>query len=234
MPETKLEELEKQLKIKFKNKDILREAFTHRSYLNENTKWALPHNERLEYLGDAVLELVTTDFLFNKFPEKQEGELTSIRAALVNHTMLSNVAESLSLEKYILLSRGEAKDEGRAKEAIIANSVEALIGAIYIDQNYAKAEKFIKKYILDQLEEVLEKELFIDAKSQLQEIVQEGQKLTPTYKILQEEGPDHDKEFIAAVFFGNKKIETGKGFSKQEAERDAAVNALKKVEKKKA
>ena len=148
MPETKLEELEKQLKIKFKNKDVLREAFTHRSYLNENTKWDLPHNERLEYLGDAVLELVTTDFLFNKFPQKQEGELTSIRAALVNHTMLSNVAESLNLEKYILLSRGEAKDEGRAKEAIIANSVEALIGAIYIDQNYAKAEKFIKKYII--------------------------------------------------------------------------------------
>ena len=231
MPESKLESLEKQLKIEFKNKDLLREALTHRSYLNENTAWNLPQNERLEYLGDAVLELVTTNFLFHTFKKKQEGELTSIRAALVNHIMLGRVANDLALDRHILLSRGEAKDGGRAKEAIVANAVEALIGAIYLDQNYEKAAKFVHTHILSHLNEVLEKELFIDAKSQLQEIAQEKLRVTPVYKIVDEEGPDHDKQFVAAAYFDKEKIAEGKGFSKQEAERDAAVNALKKWKK---
>lgn len=231
VPASNFESLEKQLKIKFKSKDLLREALTHRSYLNENTAWNLPQNERLEYLGDAVLELVTTNFLFHTFPEKQEGELTSIRAALVNHIMLGKVANDLELDRYVLLSRGEAKDDGRAKEAIMANAVEALIGAIYLDQTYEKAARFIHAHILSHLNEVLEKELFIDAKSELQEIAQEKLRVTPVYKIVDEEGPDHDKQFVAAVYFSKEKIAEGKGFSKQEAERDAAVNALKKWKK---
>ena len=227
MPEQKNRELEKKLKITFKNKAFLEEALTHRSYLNENTKWKTHHNERLEYLGDAVLELVVTTFLFNHFPEKQEGEMTSIRAALVNHIMLSKVAKTLELEDYILLSRGEGKENGRAKEAILANTVEALIGAIYMDQGYAKAEKFVSAFILSHLEEIFEKELFLDPKSTLQEIIQEKLKLTPTYRVLNEKGPDHEKEFVAGVFFDKEKIAEGSGFSKQDAERAAAENALK-------
>ena len=211
-----------------KKKELYREAFTHRSFLNENPERATRHNERLEYLGDAVLELVVTTFLFNKYPEKQEGELTSIRAALVNHIMLSQVAEEVGLEAFMLLSKGEAKDSGRAKQAILANAVEALIGAIYLDQGLETAGKIINQKKLIYLAEGVEKELFIDSKSLLQEIIQEELKLTPTYKITEENGPDHNKEFIAGVFFGETFIEKGRGFSKQEAERDAAGNALKK------
>ncbi len=227
MPQAKNRELEKQLKITFKNKAALQEALTHRSYLNENPRWETSHNERLEYLGDAVLELVVTTYLFKTFPQKQEGDMTSIRAALVNHIMLSKVAGELGLEPFILLSRGEARENGRAKEAILANAVEALIGALYLDQGYEKAEKFINAHILCHLNEVLEKELFIDAKSELQEIIQEKMKTTPTYRVLEEKGPDHEKEFIAGVFFGSEKIAEGEGFSKQDAERAAAANALK-------
>ena len=227
MPQSKNRELEKQLGLNFKSKALLQEALTHRSYLNENTRWETPHNERMEYLGDAVLELVVTTFLFKKFPKKQEGDMTSIRAALVNHIMLSKVAGELGLEQFILLSRGEARENGRAKDAILANAVEALIGALYLDTGYDKAEKFIHTHILCHLDEVLEKELFIDAKSELQEIIQEKLKVTPTYRVLSERGPDHEKEFIAGVFFGHEKIAEGNGFSKQDAERAAAANALK-------
>ncbi|MDP3724907.1 MAG: ribonuclease III [Nanoarchaeota archaeon] len=231
MPEPKNRELEKKLGIPFKNKALLQEALTHRSYLNENTKWETPHNERLEYLGDAVLELIVTSALFRNFPSKQEGDMTSIRAALVNHIMLAKVAGELGFEGYILLSRGEARENGRAKEAILANTVEALIGAIYIDQGYDKAEKFVRARILSHLDEVLEKELFLDPKSTLQEIVQEKLKVTPTYKVLDEKGPDHEKEFVVGVFFDKEKIAEGKGFSKQDAERAAAANALKNWKK---
>jgi len=223
-----LKGLEEKIHITFKDKDILQEGFTHRSYLNENTKWHLPHNERFEYLGDAVLELSVTDFLFRKYPERQEGELTSIRSALVNHLMLARVARELDLDAYILLSRGEAKDTGRARDAIRANAVEALIGAIYLDQGYEVVDTFIKNHLLIHLEEVMSEELFVDSKSQLQEIVQEELKLTPTYRVLDESGPDHNKEFVTGVYFGKELAAKGKGFSKQEAERDAAENALKK------
>lgn len=227
------ESLEKKIKIKFKNKNFLEEALTHRSFLNENPSWKTPQNERLEFLGDAVLELVVTEYLFAKFPKRQEGELTTIRAALVNHIMLSRVAKNLELENFINLSKGEARDTSRAKEAIMANAVEALIGAIYLDQGYEIAKKLISQNILVHLDEVMEKELFVDSKSELQEIIQENQKTTPTYKILKESGPDHQKEFISGVFFGPKLIAEGKGFSKQEAERDAASNALKFFKNKK-
>lgn len=223
-----LRKLEEIADISFKNEALLREAMTHRSFLNENPRWPFPQNERLEYLGDAVLELVVTDHLFREYPDHQEGELTSLRAALVNHTMLSRIANELNLQEFICLSRGEAKDTGRAREAILANAVEALIGAIYLDRGYASASAFVKKRILIHLNEVVEKELFLDSKSLLQEIAQEKYKITPTYTVISETGPDHKKEFISGVFFGEKIIARGKGFSKQEAERDAAANALKK------
>ena len=227
-----LEGIEKKIGIKFKNKNLLKEALTHRSFLNENSNWSPNHNERLEYLGDAVLELIVTEFLFKKYPKYQEGDLTSIRAALVNHIMLFTVAKDIDLEKFIYLSKGEAKDFSKAKNAILSNAVEALIGAVYLDQGYEITKNFISKNILTHLKEVFEKELFIDSKSLLQEIIQEKLKLTPTYKILEEEGPDHKKEFIAGVLFGQKIIAKGKGLSKQEAERNAAAAALKVVKTK--
>lgn len=227
-----LEELEKKIGIKFKSKTLIKEALTHRSFLNENSNWSLNHNERLEYLGDAVLEFIVTEFLFKKYPKYQEGELTSLRAALVNHVMLFTVAKNINLEKFIYLSKGEANDSSRAKNAIVSNAVEAIIGAIYLDQGYETIKNFITKNILIHLKEIIEKELFIDSKSLLQEIIQEKLKLTPTYKILEEEGPDHKKEFVAGVFFGEKIIAKGKGLSKQEAERAAAAAALKTVKTK--
>lgn len=224
-----LEALESKINFTFKNKKLLKKALTHRSYLNENPKWPLPHNERLEYLGDAVLELIVTEFLFKKYPKRQEGELTSIRAALVNHFMLNRVAKSLEIEKFIQLSKGESRESGRAKEAILSNAVEALIGAIYLDQGYDASKDFVQSNILIHLKEIIDKELFIDSKSLLQEIIQEKQKITPSYKVLEEAGPDHNKEFIAGAFLGEKLISKGKGFSKQEAEVEAAANALKKL-----
>ena len=224
----RLRKLEEMIDVSFKNNALLREAMTHRSFLNEHPRWPLPQNERLEYLGDAVLELVVTDHLFKTYPDRQEGELTSLRAALVNHTMLSRIANELNLQEFICLSKGEAKDTGRAREAILANAVEALIGAIYLDHGYVSASVFVKKRILIHLKEVVEKELFVDSKSLLQEIAQEKYKVTPTYTVISEAGPDHKKEFISGVFFGEKIIAKGKGFSKQEAERDAAANAFKK------
>ncbi len=221
--------IEKKLGIKFKHKKFIEEALTHRSFLNEAPDWQLPHNERLEFLGDAVLELIVTEFLFSEFPKYQEGQLTSIRAALVNHIMLSKVAKELEIEELILLSKGEAKDSGRARSAILSNAMEAIIGAIHLDQGYEGAKKFIHKNILKHLDEVLNKELFLDAKSRLQEIIQETHRITPTYKILNETGPDHDKKFVSGVYMGDKLIAEGAGFSKQEAERSAAAAALSKI-----
>lgn len=227
MRDKNLEKLETQLGVKFKHHALIEEAITHRSFLNENSSWTYPHNERLEYLGDAVLELIVSEFLFKKFPDSEEGELTSIRAALVNHIMLSRVANDLQIEPFIHLSKGELKDSGRAKNAMLSNAMEAIIGAIHLDQGYETAKKFISKNILKHLDEVMEKQLFVDAKSLLQEIAQNDFKITPTYKIISENGPDHHKEFTAAAYFGPKLIAKGTGFSKQEAERSAAINALK-------
>ncbi|MEK7086951.1 MAG: ribonuclease III, partial [Patescibacteria group bacterium] len=219
-------DLEKKLGIKFKNQDLLKEALTHRSYLNENPKWPISHNERLEYLGDAVLELAATDFLYHKFPNYQEGRLTNLRAALVNYQMLAQVAKEISLEKFIFLSRGEAKDAGRARDVILANATEAFLGAVYLDQGYAAASKLIKKIILNHLQEVIEKKLYRDPKSSLQEIIQEKLKVTPTYKVLEETGPDHKKKFLVGVFFAGKMAGKGTGLSKQEAESKAAEASL--------
>ncbi|OGM89379.1 ribonuclease III, partial [Candidatus Wolfebacteria bacterium RBG_13_41_7] len=182
-----LSKLEQKLEITFKNKDLLYEALTHRSYLNENPSWKTSHNERLEFLGDAVLELAVTENLFVKFPEYSEGQLTSFRAALVNYQTMALVAKDLDLENFILLSRGEKKDDGRAREVILANAIEALIGAIYLDAGYDEAKKLIEKSVIEKnLQRVISGGLYKDSKSHLQEIVQEKLKLTPTYSVLEE------------------------------------------------
>ncbi|MEK7162986.1 MAG: ribonuclease III [Patescibacteria group bacterium] len=220
--------LEKKIGIIFQNKALLKEALTHRSYLNENPSWETPHNERLEFLGDAVLELAVTENLFIKFPSYPEGQLTSLRAALVNYQTMAGVARNMDLEKFILLSRGETKDIGRAREVILANAIEALIGAIYLDAGYIKAKNIIEKFVIDtRLEQIIKNHLYKDPKSHIQEIVQDKFKLTPNYQILEEWGPDHKKIFKAGVYFGDKLITEGEGYSKQEAEIEAARNALK-------
>ncbi len=218
--------LEKALKIKFKNKDLLTQAFLHRSYLNENPKFSLEHNERLEFLGDAVLELIVTEYLYKNY-KNSEGELTSWRAALVNADSLSNIARRLDLNDFLLLSRGEGKDTGKARNYILANTLEAFIGAIYLDQGYEKAKDFIEKNLIGELSEILKKGLFKDAKSRFQEEAQERTGITPSYKVVKEWGPDHARNFIIGVFLGEGLVAEGRGSSKQEAEVDAAKNALK-------
>ncbi len=221
--------LEQQIKINFKNKELLKEALTHRSYLNENPKWSAHHNERLEFLGDAVLELIVTENLFKQYPQSPEGELTSIRAALVNYQILSKIAKEIGLDKAIYLSKGEAKDSDRAKETILANAFESLIGAIYLDKGYEISAKFIVENVLKFVPEIVEKKLYKDPKSLLQEIIQEKLKITPTYEVIGETGPDHNKIFEVGVYFEGQFAGQGKGFSKQEAEIDAAKDALSKL-----
>ncbi len=222
----KLEKLESLIGYQFKNQNLLKEALTHRSYLNENPGWHLPHNERLEFLGDAVLELATTETLFEQFPKEPEGKLTTLRAALVNYQMLAKLSKQISLEEFLLMSRGEAKDTGRARSVILANAMEALLGAIYQDGGYSAAKGFVEKFILPETAEVLQKKLYKDPKSLLQEKSQADRKVTPAYRLLDESGPDHQKVFTVGVYLEEKKIAEGKGFSKQEAEVDAARKAL--------
>ncbi len=220
--------LEKKLGFKFKDEDLLTEALTHRSYLNELPSARVPHNERLEYLGDAVLELIVTEELFLKFPKFPEGKLTVLRAALVNYQILARVAEKLGLQDFMLMSRGERKDLGKAREVILANAIEAVIGGMYLDQGMEKVRPFVKKNVMSNLDEVMTTRSYKDAKSELQEFVQEKMKLTPTYKMLSEEGPAHKRVFTMGVYFQGKLIAEGEGASKQEAELVAAKNALAK------
>ncbi len=220
-------ELEKKLNLQFKNKELLIQAFCHRSYLNENPGFRLPHNERLEFLGDAVLELVVSEDLYLNYPEKSEGELTSWRAALVNAKMLAEVARKLSFNDFLLLSKGEAKEEGKSRMYILANAFEAFIGALYLDQGYKASQAFIKKNLISQLPEIIEKKLYKDPKSRFQEEAQERVGITPIYKVLEEWGPDHAKHFLVGVFLGEELVAKGEGSSKQEAELEAAEHALK-------
>jgi len=220
--------LEKFLEINFKNKDLLKEALTHRSFLNESSRETGSHNERLEFLGDAVLELVVTNLLFNEFPYKNEGELTSLRAALVNSKMLFEVAEGIKLYDYLRLSKGEAKDFfGKGRQFILANAFEALVGAIYVDLGYGEAEKFIKKYICSNLNQIVEQKLWRDPKSLFQEKAQDITGITPVYGVLKESGPDHKKFFVSGVYLDEEIVAQGEGYSKQESEAKAAENALK-------
>ena len=218
---------EKNIGIIFKNKELLKQAFTHRSYLNEHRDSELVHNERLEFLGDAVLELIVTEYLYKKYPDNSEGELTAYRSALVNAVTLSDAASKLEMNDYLLLSKGEAKDVGRARQIILANTIEAFIGAIFIDQGYETAKYFISNNIFNLIEKIIEEKTWLDAKSKFQEQAQDYESTTPLYKTLKEEGPEHDKQFTVGVYLGKHKIAEGTGKSKQEAEQVAADNALK-------
>ena len=218
---------EEQAGVSFKDKSLLKQAFTHRSYINENRGEAREHNERLEFLGDAVLELVITDYLYLKLKDSSEGELTSLRSALVNADTCSRVAQTLGANDYLFLSKGEAKDTtGRARQYILANTLEAIIGAIYMDQEYEAAKDFILKHFSPLAEEIIKAGAWIDAKSLFQEKAQEFVGQTPLYKTLRESGPDHDKHFVVGVYVGSDKYGEGDGKSKQDAEQEAAKNAL--------
>lgn len=220
--------LEKSINIYFKNKDLLTQAFCHRSYLNENPDFYLSHNERLEFLGDAVLELITTEYLFKNYPDKPEGEMTGWRASLVNANILSDTAKEMGLEDFLLLSSGEEKEKGKARKYILSDTFEAFIGSLYLDQGYEVSKQFIVKNLIDRkLPEIIEKKLFKDPKSLFQEKAQEIVGVTPVYQVLEEEGPDHLKSFIVGVMLGEELIAKGQGSSKHEAELKAAEEALK-------
>lgn len=218
--------LEDKLGIKFKNRDLLTQAFIHRSYLNEKPNFYLGHNERLEFLGDAVLELIVTEDLFEKYPDKPEGEMTNWRAALVNAKMLSTVANEIELNEFLILSQGERRETGKARQYILADAIEAFIGAMYLDRGYATCQKFIKDYIMVKLPHIIEAGLYRDAKSSFQEKAQEKVSITPNYKVVKATGPDHQKRFTIGVYLGKELIAKGSGSSKQEAEEDAAKNAI--------
>jgi ribonuclease III len=218
--------LQELLGVTFKDSTILLSAVTHRSYLNEHREATWEHNERLEFLGDAVLELAVTDFLFKKYPEKPEGELTAIRAALVNTNSLAAVSEALGVNKYLLMSKGESKDEGRARQYILANVFEACIGAMYLDLGYDAARDFIARRLFGATEDIVKQRLWQDAKSRFQELAQERASITPTYETISQDGPDHDRVFTVGVFLRHEKVGEGKGRSKQEAEQQAAQSAI--------
>jgi len=224
-----LNKIQSLLGVEFDNTDILLSAITHRSYLNEHKEATWEHNERLEFLGDAVLELVVTDFLFRKYKNKPEGELTAVRAALVNTISLSKASESLGINDFLLMSKGESKDRGRARQCILANTFEACIGAIYLDKGYETAGDFIfeKLNLEKKADNIVKNSLWRDVKSRFQELSQEKLSFTPVYKTLNQEGPDHNRRFTVGVYVNDELISTGVGFSKQEAERSAAVNAMK-------
>lgn len=231
--ESAFKAFQKKAGILFSDADLLRTAFTHRSYLNEAraakkemVMGAGIHNERLEFLGDAVIELIVTDHLFRMFPNATEGDLTGYRAALVNANMLGDIAETLGINECLLLSRGEAKDTGRARATILANTFESVTGALYLDQGYAAAEKFVATHVLSHIDEVVKEGLWRDAKSAFQELAQAKYGLTPSYKTVKSEGPDHARVFTVTVSVGDISVAEGTGKSKQEAEQAAAQKAL--------
>lgn len=211
----------------FKDQKLLEQAVTHRSYLNEHPDWPVGHNERLEFLGDAVLELIVTEYLYEHYPQQQEGEMTNWRAALVNAIMLSEITHEFDLDAHMLMSRGEARDTGRARQYILANAIEALIGAMYLDGGYEPCKTFIGRFVLARLPEVVEKKLYRDPKSLLQEEAQERISVTPTYKVMEEWGPDHARQFKVGVYLGRQLAGEGQGESKQDAQQAAAEDALK-------
>ena len=220
------ESFEKGIGVQFKQPELLRQAFTHRSYLNEHREEEVEHNERLEFLGDAVLELVVTHYLYVQYPDRPEGDLTAFRAALVNAVTLAAVAAEIGMNDHLLLSRGEPKDTGRARPILLANAIEALIGAIYLDQGYDAAEKFIERHLFPKMDEIMKKKLWRDPKSTLQEKIQDVEGATPYYSVIKESGPDHDKQFIVGVYVKDMLLAQGSGKSKQEAEQTAARAAL--------
>jgi len=224
-----LKSLEALIGINFKDINKLKQSVVHRSYLNENPQFKLHHNERLEFLGDAVLEIIVTEYLYKNYPDTPEGDLTNWRASLVNSKMLAQIAKEIQLEKFIYLSKGESKDKNsKARQYILANAVEALIGSIYLDRGIRTVTKFVKNNILSKLENILKNELYLDPKSKFQEKAQEIHKATPHYKVLKESGPDHAKIFKVGLYLGEDQISIGTGSSKQEAQVDAAQKGLVK------
>lgn len=224
------EKLQNKLGINFKNADLIKQALVHRSYLNEHPDFPVGHNERLEFLGDAVLEIVVTEYLYLNFKDTDEGDLTNWRASLVNAKMLHVIAEELKLEEYLYLSKGEAKDKNKkSRQYILANAVEAVIGAMYLDQGIEPAKAFILKNIVSKLDDILRNESYLDPKSKFQEEAQEKKGITPHYDILNEEGPDHAKLFTVGLYLGEELVTSGEGSSKQEAQVDAAAKGLKKM-----
>jgi ribonuclease-3 len=219
-------QFEQKIGIIFKDKSLLRQAFTHSSYLNENKSPDLADNERLEFLGDAVLELIVTEYLFTLYPEKPEGELTAYRSALVNAQTLSMIAADMGMNDFMLLSRGEARDAGRARAIILANAIEALVGALYLDSGYEAAKKFVAAVVFPRIETPTVKEMLLDAKSKFQEAAQDHTGVTPLYKTTKETGPDHARIFTVGVYLGKELVATGEGASKQEAEQAAARKGL--------
>ncbi|MBI4268566.1 ribonuclease III [Candidatus Uhrbacteria bacterium] len=225
--EKDLSAIQKTIGHKFKNLDLLRQAMVHRSYLNENPGFPLGHNERLEYLGDAVLELVVTDYLYHTFPHANEGDMTNWRASLVNSKMLAEIASTIDIDSSLYLSRGESRDKGsKARQYILTNAFEALIGALYLDKGYKAGEKFIHTFVIPRLPTVFEKGLDVDPKSKFQEIAQEKLRVTPHYEVIEEKGPDHARWFKVGVFLGKECVGMGEGTSKQEAQVSAAEKAL--------
>lgn len=212
----------------FKDQKLLTEALTHRSYLNEN-KDSESHNERLEFLGDAVLELAVSQALYHKFPKKKEGELTALRAALVRTSTLASAAQKLGLGQTLLLSKGEEVSGGRTNPSLLANTFEACLGAIYLDQGFEAVVEFLNRHLFPQLTTIIDQKLFKDYKSTLQEIVQASGSNSPAYSVLSESGPDHDKIFTVAVLIDGQEIAAGKGKSKQTAQQSAARLALEKL-----
>jgi ribonuclease III len=223
----KFKRLESALKVNFKNKDLLVQAFVHRSFLNENPEFPIYHNERLEFLGDAILEHIVTEYLYLKYPEKTEGELTSWRAALVNSKILAEVAKKAGFNSYLLLSQGEIKEEGKARQYILANTFESYVGSLYLDQGLDECTVFIMEYLMKELPRIIKQELFKDAKSKFQEESQDKVGVTPIYSVMEQWGPDHEKTFVVGVFLQKELVAKGEGSSKQEAEEKAAEKALK-------
>ena len=226
----KIEEFEKGIGITFVNKQLLKDALTHRSYVNEH-KECKTHNERLEFLGDAVLELVVSDYLFNKFLTRPEGELTSFRSALVKTESLADTATTLNIGEYMFLSKGEEDTGGRTKNYLLANTFEAIIGAMYLDQGYTACKEFIYAHLLEKLGDIVKNRLDIDSKTKIQEMAQAKYKVTPIYEVIEQKGPDHDKEFTVVVKINSNVIGEGKGSSKQRAEEDAATKGIEYIKK---
>jgi ribonuclease-3 len=219
---------EQKLNLDFKDKRLLQQAFIHRSYINEHKSTGLAHNERLEFLGDAVLELVITDFLFNKYPNIPEGRLTAYRSSLVRTESISAAARSMGMNDLLMLSKGESRDMGKARDYILANTFESFVGATYLDQGYDAAKTVISETLFGNIEDIIEEGSWRDAKSYAQEKSQELYSETPRYELVSAVGPDHDKNFVMAIYFGEKKIAEGEGNSKQKAQQSAAQNAIEK------
>lgn len=218
------------LGVTFKEPKFLTEALTHRSFVNENRVEKVDHNERCEFLGDAVLELIISEYLFRTYNDRPEGELTSFRAATVRTESLAEVARELRFGEFLRMSKGEEATGGRDKDYLLANSFEAVLGAIYLDQGFAACQSFLERVIIPKIDNIVKYRLDIDSKTRFQEVAQSVYKQTPTYQLIKEEGPDHEKIFTMGAFIGDKNMGEGMGNSKQKAEEQAAFQALKKVE----